>query len=494
MRHPAPARSGIAALVAALLVPLLVGVAPAAAQEPPGPNSVTAHGVADHHGPEGGMRLADDLVGIAAHPAGGGYWAVARDGGIFSFGNAPFRGSTGDISLNEPIVGMAAHPSGEGYWLVASDGGVFSFGAVGFHGSMGDRALNQPVVGMASTPSGEGYWLVAADGGIFSFGDAVFRGSTGDISLNQPIVGMTAHPSGDGYWFVARDGGLFSFGNARFHGSLGDQRVGTPVRGMAATPEGDGYWMVGQNGRVWDFGGAVHHGNAVAADQQRALTVGMAPHPGGAGYWLVHGPAPLPDREEVSSFTTPLQPGQDRNQNIHLALDIIDGSVIRPGERFSLDDAIGPRTRERGFKENGFIDDGELGSTVGGGVSQVATTFVNAAWFSGIRIDEFRQHSIYFERYPMCREATLARNLLDVVIVNDSPFDLTVRTGHTSSSATVTFVSRPWASVDSWIGQPRDIEGPDGAFTVDCGRTISYPDGTTSQESYTWRYDSGFPG
>jgi ribosomal protein L24E len=75
------------------------------------------------------------------------------------------------------MVGMAATPSGQGYWLVASDGGVFSFGDAGFHGSTGSIVLNKPAVGMAPTPSGQGYWMVASDGGIFTFGDAGFSGS-----------------------------------------------------------------------------------------------------------------------------------------------------------------------------------------------------------------------------------------------------------------------------------------------------------------------------
>ncbi len=48
--------------------------------------------------------------GMAADPATGGYWLVAADGGIFSFGDAPFYGSTGNIVLNRPIVGMTATP------------------------------------------------------------------------------------------------------------------------------------------------------------------------------------------------------------------------------------------------------------------------------------------------------------------------------------------------------------------------------------------------
>ena len=55
----------------------------------------------------------------------------------------------GGKPLVKPIVGMAKARVGEGYWLVASDGGVFSFGAAGFHGSTGDKKLNSPIVGMA---------------------------------------------------------------------------------------------------------------------------------------------------------------------------------------------------------------------------------------------------------------------------------------------------------------------------------------------------------
>jgi hypothetical protein len=85
---------------------------------------------------------------------------------------------------------MAGSPDGKGYWLVASDGGIFTFGDATYFGSTGAIHLNQPIVGMAATPDGAGYWLVASDGGIFTFGDAPFLGSTGGQVLNKPIVAM----------------------------------------------------------------------------------------------------------------------------------------------------------------------------------------------------------------------------------------------------------------------------------------------------------------
>ena len=55
------------------------------------------------------------------------------------------------MHLNQPIVGMAATAGRWGYWLVASDGGIFTFGDARFHGSPAAIHLNQPIVGMAAT-------------------------------------------------------------------------------------------------------------------------------------------------------------------------------------------------------------------------------------------------------------------------------------------------------------------------------------------------------
>ncbi len=215
-----------------------------------------------------------------------GYWLVASDGGIFTFGNHHFDGSTGAVHLNSPIVGMAATPDGKGYWLVASDGGIFAFGDAKFFGSAGRLPLKKPIVAMNSTADGLGYWLVASDGGIFAFGDAKYHGSGGSHHLNKPIVGMASTPQGAGYWLVASDGGIFSFGTAKFHGSTGAIALNKPIVGMAGTPDGKGYWLVASDGGIFTFGGAPFFGSTGAVTLQKPI-VGMVPSPTGRGYWLV---------------------------------------------------------------------------------------------------------------------------------------------------------------------------------------------------------------
>ena len=168
-----------------------------------------------------------------------------------------FYGSTGNIKLNKPVVGMAPTPTGKGYWFVATDGGIFSFGDAKFYGSTGSIKLNKPVVRMASTPSGKGYWLVATDGGIFAFGDAPFYGSTGDIKLNKPVVSMAPNPVGKGYWLVASDGGLFAF-DVPYLGSVPaakPENYPGAVQ-MRATSTGKGYYIADANGGISAFGDA----------------------------------------------------------------------------------------------------------------------------------------------------------------------------------------------------------------------------------------------
>src|SRR6185437_3266362 len=202
-----PKLAGVVAVIGLCGTLIAYGAGTASAATP----GVSAFGNATPFGAP--AQINQPMVGMASTPDGNGYWLVAADGGVFTFGDAGFFGSAGNIALNQPIVGMASPPDGNGYWLVAADGGVFTFGDAGFFGSAGNIALNQPIVGMASTPDGMGYWLVAADGGVFTFGDAGFFGSAGDIALNQPIVGMASTPDGMGYWLVAADGGVFTFGD-----------------------------------------------------------------------------------------------------------------------------------------------------------------------------------------------------------------------------------------------------------------------------------------
>ncbi len=146
---------------------------------------------------------------LASAVSNPGYILAGADGSTYPFGTPGFgdtysyglTGLSGSHPLAEPIVGMAATPDGKGYWLVAKDGGIFNFGDAGFYGNpytlgltglSGSHPLAEPIVGMAATPDGKGYWLVAKDGGIFNFGDAAFEGSMGGRAIAAPVIGFAS--------------------------------------------------------------------------------------------------------------------------------------------------------------------------------------------------------------------------------------------------------------------------------------------------------------
>ena len=214
-----------------------------------------------------------------------GYWQVASDGGIFTFGAAQFYGSTGAMKLNQPVVGMAATPDGKGYWLVARDGGIFAYGDAQFYGSTGSMVLNKPIIGMVPTLDGGGYWLIASDGGVFAFGDAPFYGSTGGNAPPYPITAAAPSYLGGGYWMVDANGQVFNFGNAPAEGSPGSAPDGYTISGIAPTHNDNGYWLSSWNGNVAGFGNAANYGSMYGTNLNAPI-VGISATHDGAGYWL----------------------------------------------------------------------------------------------------------------------------------------------------------------------------------------------------------------
>jgi len=131
-------------------------------------------------------------------------------------------------------------------------------------------------------------------------------------------------------------------------------------------------------------------------------------------------------KEVVSSFTTYFPHADYRNTNLGRAAELVNGTVLEPGETFSLNGTVGERTEENGFTEGYIISDGVYKEDFGGGVSQVATTLFNAAFFAGLEDVEHKPHSFYIDRYPIGREATVVWGALDLKFKNDTPHGVLV--------------------------------------------------------------------
>ncbi|CAN5483343.1 VanW family protein [soil metagenome] len=131
-------------------------------------------------------------------------------------------------------------------------------------------------------------------------------------------------------------------------------------------------------------------------------------------------------KEKVSEFTTYFPYAEYRNTNIGRAAEIVDGTLLKPDDVFSLNDIVGERTRENGFTDGFIISNGIFKEDLGGGVSQMATTTFNAMFFAGLEDVEHKAHSLYIDRYPVGREATVAFGTLDLRFRNDTDYGVLI--------------------------------------------------------------------
>ncbi|MDE0495697.1 MAG: VanW family protein [Acidimicrobiaceae bacterium] len=183
-----------------------------------------------------------------------------------------------------------------------------------------------------------------------------------------------------------------------------------------------------------------------------ALPAAPAPHPRGREWAESLGITDL-----VAEFTTPFAPGQDRIINIARISELTRGVVIEPGQRFSVNGHVGPRTVANGFVPAAMILEGVFVDSVGGGISQYATTLFNAAFFAGLDFIDYQSHSIYLSRYPYGREATVSYPAPDLVIENNTPYGVMLWPTTGDSSITVRLYSTPWVlaeQTNQW-SQPR---------------------------------------
>jgi vancomycin resistance protein YoaR len=217
-------------------------------------------------------------------------------------------------------------------------------------------------------------------------------------------------------------------------------------------------------------------------------------------------------RELVAEFTTYYSCCQPRVSNIQRAAELLDGTIVRPGETFSMNEALGRRTEERGFVAAPQIFRGRLEDAVGGGISQVATTLYNAAFFAGVKLVEHQAHQFYISRYPMGREATVSWGGPELVFRNDWPAGILMKLDASDTAIRVRFYSsRLGRRVVTVTGEPYAYRAPStitirnpslapgatsvvqsagaSGFTVQYTRKVFKGARLLKDESYTVRYD-----
>ena len=121
----------------------------------------------------------------------------------------------------------------------------------------------------------------------------------------------------------------------------------------------------------------------------------------------------------VSAFTTKTTSDKDRNNNISLACQAINGKVLMPGESFSFNESTGQRTTAKGYRSAGAIAAGQSIEEVGGGICQVSSTLFNAVARADLEIVSRSPHAWPSTYVKIGEDATVNWPNLDFKFTNN---------------------------------------------------------------------------
>jgi vancomycin resistance protein YoaR len=161
----------------------------------------------------------------------------------------------------------------------------------------------------------------------------------------------------------------------------------------------------------------------------------------------------------VSSYTQWFPPAEYRYINIGQAAENINGTLLKPGDTFSMNGVVGERTPENGFVKGYVIVGDRLVEDYGGAVSTITTAMWHTAFYAGMTRIEQRAHGFWITRYTPGLEATVAWGSLDLKFRNDTPYGILITAHRTEGDVTVTFWSTRYWNISAESGPHENVTG-----------------------------------
>jgi len=139
---------------------------------------------------------------------------------------------------------------------------------------------------------------------------------------------------------------------------------------------------------------------------------------------------------QVSSFTTHFSTADpNRVNNLRVALNLLNGKVIMPGEVFSYNSVVGAATAAQGFKAAATFVGGRVVNEVGGGICQTVSTLYNTALLANLEIVQRKAHSLPVAYVPPSRDATVYYPSIDFKFKNTREYPIKIVTNFNSGGS-----------------------------------------------------------
>ena len=199
-------------------------------------------------------------------------------------------------------------------------------------------------------------------------------------------------------------------------------------------------------------------------------------------------------RDVLGQYTSYVSGTSDRIFNVRKAAGNISGSVVNSGENFSYNNAVGPTTKEAGFKIGTAYVGGKAVPSYGGGVCQVSSTLYYSALLANLKIVSRACHMYAQDYVPSGCDATVFWPYLDFVLQNNTDYPIKIVTYWYNNNVTVkifgtktdssfvkitskTVSTTPWKTIYKEVdnlapGAERVTQYPITGFTVQTWRNV----------------------
>lgn len=209
--------------------------------------------------------------------------------------------------------------------------------------------------------------------------------------------------------------------------------------------------------------------------------------------------------ELLSTFTQQVSFVPYMAHNLALAAEYINGTLLLPGEVFSMNETTENRDPVDGYMEGYVIGSGGVfARALGGGISAATTTVWSAAFYAGMEPVEVRAHSVYISRYVPGLEATVAWDYFDMKFKNETPHGVFITASTTNTSMTVSMWStKEYTDIKAEVGERYNVtnfrtiyntssecsaQSGGVGFTIDVDRVFYEGSEEARRETITTRY------
>ncbi len=192
-------------------------------------------------------------------------------------------------------------------------------------------------------------------------------------------------------------------------------------------------------------------------------------------------------RDKLSTYTATSSSIENRDTNLRLACEAINGTVLFPGDVFSYNTVLGERTTAKGYKTGTSYNGGEIVETVGGGICQVSSSLYYCVMVADLEILTRSNHGYATSYMPLGMDATVSWGSVDFRFRNTLDYPIRIEASASGGSTTVTLMGTD--TKDYYVKMEYEVLSTQDYDTVyqemDANNPKGYKDGEVIEKPYT---------